>query len=174
MNRRHFLVTQSLLVASPLAFATSTQKVQTLNGALIWLDLLEKSTTPRATGAWPLAAVLEHLAQSIEMSMSGFPEPKSAIFQSTVGAGAFAVFKWRGKMTHALNDPIPGAPALTSSGSWQTSAQRLRKAILDFDGFSGAIKPHFAYGALSKREFAQAHVFHIANHQDEIILSALA
>jgi Protein of unknown function (DUF1569) len=174
MNRRQFLVSQSLLMMSSLAFADSSKKVQSLNGALLWLELLEKSTAPRATGVWPLTVVLEHLAQSIEMSMIGFPEPKSTLFQSTVGAAAFATFKWRGKMSHALNDPIPGAPALSTGGSWQTSALRLRKAILDFEGFTGAIKPHFAYGALSKKEFAQAHVFHIANHQDEIVVSALA
>jgi hypothetical protein len=30
------------------------------------------------------------------------------------------------------------------------------------------LKPHFAYGQLGKPDFALAHAFHIANHQDEI------
>ena len=47
------------------------------------------------------------------MSLDGFPQPKSAAFQRTVGAAAFTVFQWRGKMTHGLDEPIPGAPALT-------------------------------------------------------------
>ena len=62
-----------------------------------------------------MGAVFEHLAQSIDMSLDGFPEPKSALFQNTVGAAAFAVFKWRGKLNHGLTDPIPGAPALAQA-----------------------------------------------------------
>jgi Protein of unknown function (DUF1569) len=175
MNRRQFLIAQSLVLACPgLAFADSTRKVRSLSGALDWLDTLAKSAAPRSTGVWPLAAVLEHLAQSVEMSMTGFPEPTSVLFQNTVGAAAFAIFKWRGKMSHALNDAIPGAPGLTMTESWQASALRLQKAIVAFESFSGALKPHFAYGNLNKRDFAQAHVLHIANHQDDIVVSALA
>ncbi|MDO8768021.1 MAG: DUF1569 domain-containing protein, partial [Burkholderiaceae bacterium] len=31
--------------------------------------------------------------------------------------------------------------------------------------------PHFAYGALSRADFALAHAFHIANHQNEIVVA---
>jgi Protein of unknown function (DUF1569) len=31
--------------------------------------------------------------------------------------------------------------------------------------------PHFAYGQLSKTDFALAHAFHIANHQDEFVVA---
>ena len=148
-----------------------SSKVQSLDDVLRWLDVVDKAAQPKATGAWPLPAVLEHLAQSIEMSMGGFPEPKSALFQATAGSVAFAVFKWRGKMSHGLAEPIPGAPALTTVADWYVPAQRLRKAVGDFNGFQGALKPHFAYGALSKNDFALAHVLHIANHQDEIRLA---
>jgi hypothetical protein len=114
MDRRQFLIAQSLLLLSPsLVMANSGGKVQTLSGAMVWLDILEKS-------------------------------------------------------------PVPGAPPLGTSNSWQTSLLRLRRAIMAFEAHTGELKPHFAYGALSKRDFAQAHVFHIANHQDEIVLSALA
>jgi hypothetical protein len=34
--------------------------------------------------------------------------------------------------------------------------------------------PHFAYGNLSKSDYAMAHSMHIANHQDEIIIHRLA
>lgn len=146
-------------------------KVQTLDDAQRWLDRLEKSSKVTATGAWPMSSVLEHLAQSIEMSMDGFPQPKSALFQSTVGSAAFAVFKWRGQMSHALDAPIPGAPALTAGADWKPGAQRLRAAIARFNGFSGALRPHFAYGNLSRADFALAHAFHIANHQDEVVVA---
>ncbi len=146
-------------------------KVQTLDDSLRWLDRLEKAKSVKAVGAWPLSSVLDHLAQSIEMSIDGYPQPKSALFQSTAGTAAFAFFKWRGHMSHGLDEPIPGAPALVAGADWKPSAIRLRGAITRFNGHSGALRPHFAYGALDKPTFTLAHAFHIANHQDEIVVS---
>ena len=169
MNRRQILL-------SPLALAgvnvfADLPKVRSLDEALRWLDTLQKTPAASTSGQWPLVAVLEHLAQSVEMSMDGFPESKSAFFQSTAGAMAFAVFTWRGKMTHSLTEPIPGAPALSKQGVWQPAAERLRAAITRFSGSKpDALRPHFAYGKLSKTDFAMAHAFHIANHQDEIVI----
>ena len=168
MKRRDFVVS-GVALGSGLVWAAPT-KVQTLSEARLWIDQLEKAPGVKTTGAWPLVSVLEHLSQSIEMSLDGFPQPKSAAFQHTVGAAAFAVFQWRGKMSHGLDEPIPGAPALTPQGDWKPAANRLRAAIARFEANTGPLKPHFAYGALSKAEFAQAHVFHIANHQDEIVV----
>ncbi|APW42081.1 DUF1569 domain-containing protein [Rhodoferax saidenbachensis] len=167
MKRRDFVV--SGLALGPGLILAAPVKVQTLTEARIWLDQLEKAPGAKTTGTWPLVSVLEHLSQSIEMSLDGFPQPKSAAFQHTLGAAAFAVFQWRGKMSHGLDEPIPGAPALTAQGDWKPAANRLRAAIARFEANTGPLKPHFAYGALSKAEFAQAHVFHIANHQDEIV-----
>ena len=168
MNRRESVVLSSLTLGTGMSRA-SPAKVTSLAEARIWLDQLEKAPGAKATGTWPLVSVLEHLAQSIEMSLDGFPQPKSAAFQRTVGAAAFTVFQWRGKMTHGLDEPIPGAPALTPQGDWKPAANRLRAAIARFEAHTGPLQPHFAYGALNKAEFAQAHVFHIANHQDEIV-----
>ncbi|HYW56685.1 MAG TPA: DUF1569 domain-containing protein [Polaromonas sp.] len=146
-------------------------KVQSLDDALRWLDKLERSGSARSTGAWPLGATLAHMAQSIEMSLDGFPQPKSAAFQATVGAAAFSFFKWRGQMSHSLSEPIPGAPALGQGSDWRPDALRLRTAIARFAVHAGPLKPHFAYGTLDKADFSLAHTFHIANHQDEIVLA---
>lgn len=145
-------------------------KVQSLDDALHWLDRLERARGPHTTGAWPLSAVLDHLAQSIEMSVDGFPQPKSELFQKTAGAAAFSFFKWRGRMAHGLAEPIPGAPALAAGADWRPGAARLRQAIARFNGHPGALQPHFAYGPLAKSDYALAHCFHIANHQDEVVL----
>ncbi len=145
-------------------------KVQSMDDALRWLDRLDKAARVESSTAWKMGAVLEHLAQSIEMSLDGFPQPKSALFQNTVGAAAFTVFRWRGQMTHGLTEPIPGAPALVQADDWKPGSLRLRAAITRFNGHTGALKPHFAYGALSRADFALAHAFHIANHQDEILV----
>ena len=143
-------------------------RVNSLADAGAWLDRLERSR-PRATGAWPLSSVLDHLAQSIEMSMDGFPQPRGALFQKTAGTAAFAVFKWRGRMSHGLAEPIPGAPGLRAGADWRPAAARLRQAIARFDSHAAKLQPHFAYGDLSKSDYAVAHALHIANHQDEIL-----
>jgi hypothetical protein len=169
MKRREFLIVPfALSGGSAMAYTTPTNS---LGDSLRWLDSLEKAPAVKAVGAWPLGAVLEHLAQSIEMSMDGFPVPKSSLFQSTAGNAAFAFFRWRGRMSHGLAEPIPGAPSLSASADWSPGAVRLRRAITRFDSHQGPLQPHFAYGALSKSDFALAHHLHIANHRDEILLS---
>ncbi len=170
MKRRTALIAAPLVLVPAFGWADEP-KVADLSGALRWLDKLEATPQARTTGAWPLVAVLEHLSQSIEMSIDGFPKENSALFQRTLGAAAFGFFGWRGRMSHGLDEPIPGAPALTLSGEWKPAAKRLRAAIARFQTHTGALRPHFAYGALSKADFARAHTFHIANHQDEIILT---
>ncbi len=169
MQRRHLLLIPLVLLGETAVThaAAPPAKVQSLSDALRWLDGLEKSKA-KTTGAWPLVAVLNHLAQSVDMSMDGFPQPKSELFQSTVGAAAFTVFKWRRAMSHGLAEPIPGAPALPMQGDVAPAVQRLRDSINRFNAHTGLLKPHFAYGQLSKADFALAHSFHIANHQDEI------
>jgi Protein of unknown function (DUF1569) len=168
MNRR-----QLMLAASAFAAGRSLAdepKVQSMDGALLWLDRLEKARTVQTTGEWPMIAVLEHLAQSIEMSMDGFPQPDSEFFQQMAGTVVFTFFEWTGVMSHDLAEPIPGAPALTLEGNWRKGSARLRTALVRFDGYSGTLQPHFAYGRLDKKKFARAHALHIANHQDEVVV----
>jgi hypothetical protein len=115
--------------------------------------------------AWSWSQTLVHCAQSIEYSMAGFPEPRSALFQNTLGAAAFQVFSLRGRMSHNLTEPIPGAPALDAPGLDASAAlARLRRAAQGFAQHAGAQAPHFAYGSLSKAQYEQAHAMHLANH----------
>lgn len=169
MRRRSLLLAIPALVAAPCALAQAGAPVTSLEAALRWLDTLERSSRVRTTGAWPIGTVLQHLAQSIEMSLDGYPAPRSAWFQQTAGSAAFAFFKWRGRMRHGLDEPIPGAPALAASADPRAGALRLRAAIQRFQGHGGALRPHFAYGALTKADYALAHSLHIANHQEEIV-----
>jgi hypothetical protein len=146
-------------------------KVDSLDDVLRWLDRLDRAKAVQSTTVWKMQAVLEHLAQSIEMSLDGFPKPKPAWFQATVGPMAFAYFRMRGGMSHGLTEPIPGAPPLTQVDDWKPGAQRLRAAVVSFQRHSGPLNPHFAYGALSRQDFERAHAFHVANHQDEILVT---
>ena len=38
------------------------------------------------------------------------------------------------------------------------------KAAQDFAAHTGPLQPHFAYGALDKAQYEQAHAMHLANH----------
>jgi hypothetical protein len=124
--------------------------------------LQTRSLTSRTVWSWP--QTLEHLAQSIEYSMSGYPAAKSALFQDTLGRTAFRWFAWRGQMHHDLTEPIPGSPVLSRHLAVETAALRLIGACQQFAQWTGPLQPHFAYGSLSHSDYEQAHAMHLANH----------
>jgi len=119
------------------------------------------------TGAWDLAHVLHHAAQSIEYSIGGFPDLKPAWFRASVGAYVFALFNARGQMAHSLSEPIPGAPEIAQGQPLGPAIDHAIAALQAFDRHAGALAPHFAYGALSKPDYTRAHLMHLANHWAE-------
>jgi Protein of unknown function (DUF1569) len=137
---------------------------RTLAAAEDELSRLQQSEELASAAVFTWAQTLVHCAQSIEFSMAGFPQPKPALFQHTVGAAAIAVFSWRGRMTHDLAEPIPGAPALEAQADPTAAADRLRRAVAAFRAWTGPLKPHFAYGELDKPTYELAHAMHLANH----------
>ncbi len=152
------------LVACSAAAVTTFPTIAAAQAAL---DAL-LTTNYRTTSGWKLPAVLEHAAQSVEYSMSGFPEVRPAWFRATVGSAAFAVFDARGSMTHSLTEPIPGAPALGEPPLVQ-AAGRLKKALRDFEAHRGSLALHFAYGALDHARYTRAHLMHLANHWTQVV-----
>jgi hypothetical protein len=167
MNRRIILVgsaaaLSALAGAAWLRLPTGTRPLTIASAR----DALAKfqNANIKKSGAWNAAQVFDHLAQSVEFSMSGFPQSKSAVFQSTAGALAFAAFKAKGAMTHGLAEVIPGAPALDTNRRAADALKRLDDALAQFSQFQGALKPHFAYGALSKADYEAAHAMHVFNH----------
>jgi hypothetical protein len=160
--RRNALVAAAAL---PLA-ACSRQAVQgfaTVDAARHALrGLLLQPLKP--DGAWSLAQVLEHAAQSVDYAITGYPEMKSALFRHTAGALAWTVFDARGAMSHPLDQPIPGAPALPAGVPLAAAVARLLAALDRFEAHTGPLQPHFAYGALDKAAYTRAHLMHLANH----------
>lgn len=142
-------------------------KVLSVDAALRQIDLLSRSDI-KTSGSWNAFQVFSHCAQTVEFSMAAYPAPKSAVFQNTVGKLAFAAFSSQQKMKHGLSEPIDGAPLLESVGDPMQALARLRKAFTDFQQFQGVLAPHFAYGALSKADYALAHALHFSNHLEEI------
>lgn len=170
--RRQFLRT-SVGAASALVLAGAAGCADGPGDAASMLSLaaaadavarLAQAPGRRSDAGWNWAQTLEHCAQSIEYSMTGFPVMKPALFQHTVGAAAFAVFSWRGRMSHDLAEPIPGAPAIAPGADEARALARLQAAMAAFAAWSGPLRPHFAYGALDKAAYERAHALHIANH----------
>jgi hypothetical protein len=121
----------------------------------------------RSTGAWDVPEVLHHVAQSVEFSLDGFPQLKPAWFRATLGRLAFAIFSARGRMSHALDAPIPGAPPIASGLPLDTAVARALAALDRFERHGGPLQPHFAYGALDKAAFLRAHLMHLNDHWRE-------
>lgn len=138
-----------------LAVSTTLSRLQQLDPVAI-----------ETRGSWDIARTFNHLAQSVEFSMTGFPVMKSAVFQHTVGRLAFSVFNARGSMMHGLDEVIPGE-VVVDAAKPDEALERLISALERFEAFEGELMPHFAYGQLDKAQYAVAHVLHINNHFEE-------
>ncbi|CAM5784280.1 DUF1569 domain-containing protein [Rhizobacter fulvus] len=160
-----------VLVSTVRPAPLAAERFASIDAAVQTLAQL-KTAAPRLTGAWDLAQVLHHAAQSIEYSMSGFPALKPAWFRATVGSYAFALFNARGAMSHDLADPIPGAPAIAQGQPLAPAIERASAALRAFDAYAGALQPHFAYGTFDKSDYARAHLMHLANHWTEAATAA--
>ncbi|MFK7849224.1 MAG: DUF1569 domain-containing protein [Rhodothermales bacterium] len=173
-DRRRFIksslvvaVTAPQLVLSGCSDGASVDRklqYQTLDEGYYEAERLAKLNITPAGAEFSIPQTLVHCAQSIEFSMTGFPEPKSALFQKTVGSAAFGIFSMRGRMSHDLSEPIPGASTLSPEITAEQALQRLRNAIDRFVASQSALKPHFAYGKLTRTEYELAHAMHLANH----------
>lgn len=166
MNRRQFLIASAAVTATTVggvATARALRPGADLAALATELDSLRGRALATTTG-WSPFKVLSHLAQSIELSLSGYPQLKSAFFRHSAGPAAFSVFAAAGAMRHPLTEAIPGAPALADEGDTDAALERLLAALRAFAAHEGALAPHFAYGALNKADYAQAHAMHIRDH----------
>ncbi|MCG6140338.1 DUF1569 domain-containing protein [Leptospira mtsangambouensis] len=125
----------------------------------------------QVAGNWSPGKVFTHCAQSIEYSLNGYPEMKSSLFRGSVGKIAFSVFAFKNKMNHGLEEPIPGAEEISNATELKVGITRLIKAIDDFSKTKeSSLRPHFAYGELTKEEYDVAHSLHIKNHMERVLL----
>ncbi len=143
------------------------QEPLTVAAVMAKLDAISPATLDHK-GAWDCHQIFSHCAQSIEYSMTGYPEHKSELFKNTLGSVAFSAFATKGAMVHGLDETIPGAPMIDAKQDSALALEHLKKSLLDFEQFDGTLQPHFAYGELTKQEYEAAHVMHIYNHFDEL------
>lgn len=176
MKRRQFLKGSLIGVAGLGVFGSvwinvpANTQALSIDAALSQIEALSKNIV-LSSGVWSAGKIFAHCAQSIELSMTGFPEHKSEFFKNTAGRLAFSVFASKGKMKHGLNEDIPGASAIASDQDTLIALERLKKAFLAFQQYTGELAPHFAYGALSKSDYEIAHVMHFYNHLEEFTLN---
>ncbi|TGK81568.1 DUF1569 domain-containing protein [Leptospira noumeaensis] len=124
----------------------------------------------KLSGNWSAGKVFAHCAQSIEYSLKGYPEMKSAIFRGSVGKVAFSIFAFKNKMSHGLEEPIPGGEDISNATEVKVGIKRLIQAIDDFSKTKeSSLRPHFAYGELTKEEYDVAHSLHIKNHMERVL-----
>jgi hypothetical protein len=134
-----------------------------MDAALGVLQRLEGQSL-RSVSGWSATPVFNHCAQSVDYSMTGYPQLKQAWFRQTIGLAVFDLFAARGGMRHPLDEAIPGAPDLTDPADSQLALHRLQASMRRFANFRGALQPHFAYGALNHADYGLAHVMHLYNH----------
>ena len=142
---------------SDLKIASALKKLELLSNKIFF-----------KTGEWEVNKIFAHCAQSVELSMTEFPEHKSILFKNTIGKLAFSLFSSKGKMTHGLSEPIPGSPSIDQNLDTTVALNHLTKVLIDFENYKGELAPHFAYGKLSKSEYEIAHVMHLYNHLQEV------
>jgi len=170
MQRRTFLLgTTALLATGALGLAAGkTLQSYDLSGLLQQLIAL-RGKEIHHHGIWSASQVFQHCAQSIAGSLTGYPEHKSALFQQSIGKLALSTFQAMGAMRHPLSEPIPGLPALDPALSTAEALEQLIDQLQLFLQASDAgLKPHFAYGTLSKADYQAAHWLHISQHLSEL------
>lgn len=114
--------------------------------------------------AWNLSQTLQHCAQTVRYSVTGYPRLKPALFRATAGALAKRVFLRRGAMKHSLTADIAGAPSLDADLPVPEAAAQLASAVTLFTTHTSPHALHPAYGRCTHAEFAALHTYHLAEH----------
>lgn len=118
--------------------------------------------------SWSVARTFHHMTQSVDYSITGYPQHKPDWFKSSLGAAAFAVFAAKRTMAHNLEEAIPGAPDAPKDLTAEQAISQLIAALERFQTHTGSLAEHFAYGPLTREDYALAHVMHVRNHFEQI------
>ncbi len=128
------------------------------------LSELAAQPPPDAEKAALVGAALAHCAQSIEYSLTGFPQPRGWVVRKLIGPLVLRKFLRQGHMRHDVLAGIPGAPNVPMTTTSADGLARLRQAMTAFEAHTGPLAPHFAYGEVSKADYEAVHAMHVADH----------
>lgn len=125
---------------------------------------LRASATSVPSRGMSLHQVLLHCTQSIDYSLTGFPQMKPKLVRVTIGSLVAGRYLSRGRMSHNLDAPVPGAPKLPAEGDLNAAWDGLFAALDRFERHASPVHEHFIFGTLSKQDFGRLHAMHIADH----------
>jgi hypothetical protein len=174
LNRRKFLRNSVITIAGTSAFSYGFWSLIPEGPYRLSLSSVRqtlsqiKSKQLLSTGDWSPFIIFSHIAQSIELSVTGYPQHRPSWFKSTIGRNVFDMFVAKRQMKHGLNDSVPGVGSIANNGDHYQGIQRLELALDYFEQHEGPMQPHFAYGPLTKPEYEIAHALHFYNHLTEI------
>jgi len=122
------------------------------------IDLLAPGST------WNLSQTIQHCAQTVGYSVTGYPRLKPSLFRLTAGALAKHLFLRRGATRHSLDAEIDGAPALDPGLPTAVAIDRLAEAVARFTTHAGPHTVHPAYGKCTHNQYERLHAMHLAEH----------
>ncbi|HST83604.1 MAG TPA: DUF1569 domain-containing protein [Kineosporiaceae bacterium] len=124
-----------------------------------------------ANSVWNLSQTLQHCAQTIGYSVTGYPKLKPRPYRATVGALAKRIFLRSGAMRHPLGAEIEGAPPLDPGLAVAEAVTLLSDAVRRFSSFQANHAPHPAYGTCTHQEYAALHAMHLVEHLPGLVTS---
>jgi hypothetical protein len=117
-----------------------------------------------ADSVWNLSQTVQHCAQTVRYSVTGYPRLKPAPVRLVIGPLVKKAFLRRGAMKHPLGAVIEGAPALDPALPVDEAMAQLDEVVKLFTAHAGAHAPHPTYGRCTHEEFAALHALHLAEH----------
>lgn len=124
-------------------------------------QIARAQTLVSRAGAGP---ALQHCAESIECSLTGYPMLRSRLFRATVGKIVKRKFLRAGAMHHDTHAGLPGRPPISGDVPAGDALVRLRNAVAAFRGHVGELAPHPVYGDCTRAEYEALHAMHLADH----------
>jgi hypothetical protein len=150
----------------------SRTRLANLDAVLALLNELEHHpAAPSRVGPLPIGQALNHCAESVECSVSGFPGGWPPFLRATLGRLVLSRFLKRGQMSHDLEAPVPGLP-MAPDAPLGEAILRLRAAIARFRAAS-ELEPHAVYGLVDRETYDRVHAMHIADHLGDLALPEL-
>ena len=160
-------------MTSPHASAPSTPDAPASLAALVaFVDTLELRVRQDGSGSallsprgtYTFSQTVQHAAQSIGYSMTGYPRLAPVSLRVTVGRAVKHLFLRRGAMRHNLSAPVSGAPDLDPGLRDLAAIAVLRATVSRLAGFDGALQPHPTYGRCTKEQVASLQTLHLREH----------
>ena len=115
-------------------------------------------------GSYTFSETVQHAAQSIGYSMTGYPRLAPESLRATVGRAVKHLFLNRGAMRHNLSAPVSGAPELDKSMPDLDAIMLLRTTVDRLAAFNDALHPHPTYGRCTKEQVANLQTMHLIEH----------